>query len=79
MKSMKKKRSIGKSNTLGSKKFSNNFHQNFVDLNPEYVDQDLILKNPDDFPDAIKDLQKQLGIDVGIGFKSGGLAGILEV
>jgi len=38
-----------------------------------------VLKNPDDFPDAIKDLQKQLGIDVGIGFKSGGLAGILEV
>ena len=38
-----------------------------------------VLKNPDDFPDAIKDLQKQLGIDVGIGFRSGGLAGILEV
>ena len=38
-----------------------------------------VLENPDDFPDAIKDLQKQLGIDVGIGFKSGGLAGILEV
>ena len=38
-----------------------------------------VLKNPDDFPDAIKDLQKQLGIDVGIGFKNGGLAGILEV
>jgi hypothetical protein len=38
-----------------------------------------VLKNPDEFPDAIKDLQKQLGIDVGIGFKSGGLAGILEV
>ena len=38
-----------------------------------------VLKNPDDFPDAIKDLQKQLGIDVGIGFRSGGLAKILEV
>ena len=38
-----------------------------------------VLKNPDDFPDAIKDLQKKLGIDVGIGCKSGGLAGILEV
>ena len=38
-----------------------------------------VLKNPDDYPDAIMDLQKQLGIDVGIGFKSGGLAGILEV
>jgi len=38
-----------------------------------------VLKNPDDFPDAIKDLQKQLGIDVGIGFRNGGLAGILEV
>jgi hypothetical protein len=38
-----------------------------------------VLKNPDDFPDAIKDLQKQLGIDVGLGFRNGGLAGILEV
>jgi len=38
-----------------------------------------VLKNPDDYPDAIKDLQKQLGIEVGIGFKSGGLAKILEV
>ena len=46
----------------------------------EYFKQlNRVLKNPDDFPDAIKDLQKQLGIDVGIGFKSGGLAGILEV
>ena len=46
----------------------------------EYFKQlNKVLKNPDDFPDAIKDLQKQLGIDVGIGFKSGGLAGILEV
>ena len=46
----------------------------------EYFKQlNKVLKNPDDYPDAIKDLQKQLGIDVGIGFKSGGLAGILEV
>ena len=46
----------------------------------EYFKQlNRVLKNPDDFPDAIKDLQKQLGIDVGIGFKSGGLAKILEV
>ena len=46
----------------------------------EYFKQlNRVLKNPDDFPDAIKDLQKQLGIDVGIGFKNGGLAGILEV
>jgi hypothetical protein len=46
----------------------------------EYFKQlNQVLKNPDDYPDAIMDLQKQLGIDVGIGFKSGGLAGILEV
>ena len=46
----------------------------------EYFKQlNKVLKNPDDYPDAIMDLQKQLGIDVGIGFKSGGLAGILEV
>jgi hypothetical protein len=38
-----------------------------------------VLKNPDNFPDEIMDIQKQLGIDVGLGFKSGGLAGILEV
>ena len=38
-----------------------------------------VLKNPDDYPDAIRELQKQLGIEVGIGFKSGGLAKILEV
>ena len=38
-----------------------------------------VLKNPDDYPDAIKELQKQLGIEVGIGFRSGGLAKILEV
>ena len=38
-----------------------------------------VLKNPDDFPDEIMDIQKQLGIDVGIGFRNGGLAGILEV
>ena len=38
-----------------------------------------VLKNPDDFPDEIMDIQKQLGIDVGLGFRNGGLAGILEV
>jgi len=36
------------------------------------------LRNPDDFPDEILDIQKQLGIDIP-GLKSGGLAGILEV
>jgi len=36
-----------------------------------------VLKNPDDFPDAIKDIQIKLGIDIGL--KRGGLAGILEV
>jgi hypothetical protein len=38
-----------------------------------------VLRNPDAFPDEIMDIQKQLGIDVGLGFKNGGLAGILEV
>ena len=38
-----------------------------------------VLKNPDNFPDEIMDIQKQLGIDVGLGFRNGGLAGILEV
>jgi len=37
-----------------------------------------VLKNPDDFPDGIREIQEMLGIDP-IGFKSGGLAGILEV
>ena len=37
-----------------------------------------VLKNPDDFPDEIREIQKQLGIDP-IGFKGGGLAEILEV
>jgi len=37
-----------------------------------------VLRNPDDFPDFIKDIQKRLGLDP-IGFKSGGLAKILEV
>ena len=37
------------------------------------------LKNPEDFPDTIREMQLKLGIDVGTGFKSGGLAGILEV
>ena len=46
----------------------------------EYFKQlNKVLKNPDDYPDEIMDIQKQLGIDVGLGFKSGGLAGILEV
>ena len=38
-----------------------------------------VLRNPDDFPDEIMEIQKQLGIDVGLGFRNGGLAGILEV
>jgi len=38
-----------------------------------------VLRNPDDFPDEIMEIQRQLGIDVGIGFRNGGLAGILEV
>ena len=38
-----------------------------------------VLRNPDDFPNEIMDIQKQLGLDVGLGFKNGGLAGILEV
>ena len=28
-----------------------------------------VLRNPDDFPDEIMEIQKQLGIDVGLGFK----------
>ena len=48
--------------------------------NTEYFKQlNKVLKNPEDYPDAIKDLQKQLGIEVGLGFRSGGLAKILEV
>ena len=38
-----------------------------------------VLRNPDAFPDEIKDIQKQLGLDIGLGFRSGGLAKILEV
>ena len=38
-----------------------------------------VLRNPDAFPEEIMDIQKQLGLDVGLGFKNGGLAGILEV
>ena len=38
-----------------------------------------VLRNPDAFPDEIMDIQKQLGLDVGLGFRNGGLAGILEV
>ena len=37
-----------------------------------------VLKNPDDFPEGIREIQDLLGIGP-IGFKSGGLAGILEV
>ena len=37
------------------------------------------LKNPEKFPDTIKEIQMKLGIDVGVGFKSGGLAKILEL
>ena len=45
----------------------------------EYFKQlNKVLKNPDDFPDEIRQIQIQLGIDP-IGFKRGGLAGILEV
>ena len=36
-------------------------------------------ENPDDYPDGIKDIQLRLGLDVGLGFKKGGLADILEV
>ena len=38
-----------------------------------------VLRNPDAFPDEVMDIQKQLGLDVGLGFRNGGLAGILEV
>ena len=38
-----------------------------------------VLRNPDAFPDEIMDIQKQLGLDVGLGCRNGGLAGILEV
>jgi hypothetical protein len=37
-----------------------------------------VLKNPDDFPDGIREIQEMLGINP-IGFKGGGLAEILEV
>ena len=37
-----------------------------------------VLRNPDDYPEFIKDIQIRLGLDP-IGFKSGGLAKILEV
>jgi len=37
-----------------------------------------VLKNPDEFPDGIREIQEMLGIGP-IGFKSGGLAGILEM
>jgi hypothetical protein len=38
-----------------------------------------VLRNPDDYPDGIRDIQLKLGLDVGLGFKKGGLADILEV
>ena len=45
----------------------------------EYFKQlNKVLKNPDDYPEFIKDIQIKLGIDP-IGFKGGGLAKILEV
>jgi hypothetical protein len=45
----------------------------------EYFKQlNKVLKNPDDFPEGIREIQIRLGIDP-IGFKGGGLAGILEV
>ena len=37
-----------------------------------------VLKNPDDFPDGIREIQQMLGIEP-IGFKGGGLAEILEI
>ena len=37
-----------------------------------------VLKNPDDYPEGIREIQQLLGIDP-IGFKGGGLAEILEV
>ena len=37
-----------------------------------------VLRNPDDYPDGIREIQQMLGIDH-IGFKGGGLAEILEV
>ena len=58
---------LGADKTLRGKEKTMYFHQ----LNR-------VLKNPDDFPDGIKEIQLRLGIDP-IGFKSGGLAGILEV
>ena len=45
----------------------------------EYFKQlNKVLKNPDDFPEGIREIQIRLGIDP-IGFKGGGLAKILEV
>ena len=38
-----------------------------------------VLRNPDDYPEGIRDIQLKLGLDVGFGFKGGGLAKILEV
>ena len=58
---------LGADKTLRGKEKTMYFHQ----LNK-------VLKNPDDYPDGIKEIQLRLGLDP-IGFKSGGLAGILEV
>ena len=58
---------LGADKTLQGKEKTMYFHQ----LNK-------VLKNPDDYPDGIKEIQLRLGLDP-IGFKSGGLAGILEV
>jgi len=38
-----------------------------------------VLRNPDQYPEGVMDIQKQLGLDIGIGFRNGGLAGLLEV
>ena len=38
-----------------------------------------VLRNPDDYPEGIREIQMKLGIDIGTGFRSGGLAKILEV
>ena len=37
------------------------------------------LKNPEEFPDTIKEILMKLGSEIGTGFRNGGLAGILEV
>jgi len=59
---------LGADKTLRGKEKTMYFHQ----LNK-------VLKNPDQYPEGVMDIQKQLGLDIGIGFRNGGLAGILEV